>query len=89
VVDALLGKKQDAIFEAKRAVEIRPVSKDTVEGPGIAINLAVVYTWTDEVALAFEAMGSLTKTANGIYYGDLKLDPYGTLFGRIRALIDC
>jgi hypothetical protein len=53
-----------------------PTSKDAVEGPRIAMNLAVVYAWSNEPDLAFETMGSLTKTPNGIYYGELKRDPY-------------
>lgn len=76
VVDALLGKKQDAIAEAKRAVEILPVSKDAVDGPGILENLAVVYAWTNESDRAFEQLNVLTKIPNGIYYGNLKGDPY-------------
>jgi TolB-like protein/Tfp pilus assembly protein PilF len=76
VVDALLAKKRDAIAEAKRAVDMLPTSQDAVDGPGILMNLAVVYTWTEELDLAFEKLGPLTKTPNGIYYGQLKLDPY-------------
>jgi len=53
-----------------------PISKDAVDGPLIAINLAVVYAWTDELDLAFETLGHLTKTPSGIYYGNLKLEPY-------------
>jgi TolB-like protein/Flp pilus assembly protein TadD len=75
VVDALLENKEAAISEAKRAVEMLPISKDAVEGPGIAENLAVVYAWAHELDLAFETLGPLTKTPNGVCYGDLKLDP--------------
>jgi hypothetical protein len=35
VVDALLGKKQDALGEARHAVEMRAASKDALAGPGI------------------------------------------------------
>jgi hypothetical protein len=35
VVDALLGKKQDAVGEARHAVEMRAASKDALAGPGI------------------------------------------------------
>jgi tetratricopeptide (TPR) repeat protein len=59
VVDALLGKDQDAVVEAKRAVEMLPISKDAVDGPGIAQNLAVVYAWTNELDLAFETLAPL------------------------------
>jgi serine/threonine protein kinase/Tfp pilus assembly protein PilF len=76
VVDALLGEKHKAIAEAKRAVEMLPISQDAVGGPGVLKNLAVVYTWIDELDLAFETLRSQTKVPNGIYYGDLKLHPY-------------
>jgi hypothetical protein len=76
VVDALLNDNEAAIAEAKRAVEILPISKDAINGTGVLINLAVVYAWTDEVSLAFQTLGSLTKMPAGISYGDLKLEPY-------------
>jgi serine/threonine protein kinase/Flp pilus assembly protein TadD len=76
VVDALLGDKEKAIPEAKRAVEMLPISKDAVEGPFIDTNLAVVYTWTDEVDLAFETLIPLAKTPFGPgLYSPLKTDP--------------
>jgi Flp pilus assembly protein TadD len=75
VVDALLGKKQDAIGEAAHAVEMRAASKDALAGPGIRANLALVYAWTNELDLAFETLGPLTTIPNSIYYGELKLDP--------------
>jgi tetratricopeptide (TPR) repeat protein len=76
VVDALLGDKEKAIAEAKRAVEMLPISKDAVEGPFIDANLAVVYAWTDEVDLAFETLIPLAKTPFGaLLYSSLKTDP--------------
>jgi len=75
VVDALLDHKEAAISEAKRAVDLLPVSKDVLDGPGIAMNLAVVYAWTNEVDLAFEELSTLTETF-GVFYGQLKRDPY-------------
>jgi serine/threonine protein kinase/Tfp pilus assembly protein PilF len=76
VVDALLGKKEEAIGEARRAAEMLPISKDALVGPGIVMNLAVVYAWTNELDLAFETLAPLAKIPNGIYYGQLKRDPY-------------
>src|SRR5260221_5450153 len=76
VVDALLGQKEAAVAEAKRAVEMLPISKDAFDGPGIGLNLAVVYAWTDEFDLAFETLSPLVKTPFGIFYGRLKRDPY-------------
>jgi TolB-like protein/Flp pilus assembly protein TadD len=76
VVDALLGRKENAIAEAKRAVEMLPVSKDAIDGPGILMNLAAVYAWTNEPDAAFDQLDILVKLPNGIYYGNLKGDPY-------------
>ena len=76
VIDALLNNKDAAISEAKRAVEILPISKDAVFGPDMVMNLAVVYAWTDEFDLAFETLSRLTKMPCGIFYGLLKRDPY-------------
>jgi serine/threonine protein kinase/Flp pilus assembly protein TadD len=76
VIDALLNNKDAAISEAKRAVEILPISKDAVFGPDMVMNLAVVYAWTDEFNLAFETLSPLTKMPCGIFYGLLKRDPY-------------
>jgi Flp pilus assembly protein TadD len=76
VVDALLGQKETAILEAKRAIELLPISKDALFGPGVAANLAVVYAWTNELDLAFETLSPLTKTPCGVTYGALKRDPY-------------
>jgi tetratricopeptide (TPR) repeat protein len=75
IVDALLGKKEDALAEAKRAVETLPILKDAVNGPIIMTHLAAVYAWTNEQNSAFETLEPLTKTPNGLYYGDLKLNP--------------
>src|ERR1700730_11746107 len=76
VVDALLDNKEAAVAEAKRAVEILPISKDAMDGPAVMTNLALVYAWTDEFDLAFETLVPLTTLPSGVYYGQLKLDPY-------------
>jgi TolB-like protein len=76
VVDALLGRKQDAISEGKRAVEQLPISKDAMDGPRIAANLALVYAWTNESDLAFQQLESLTRIPYGLFYNDLKFSCY-------------
>jgi tetratricopeptide (TPR) repeat protein len=76
VVDALLNNKEVAISEAKRAIELSPISKDAVDGRSVEVNLVVVYAWTNELSVAFEKLSSLTKVPNGIFYGQLKRDPY-------------
>jgi tetratricopeptide (TPR) repeat protein len=61
VVDALLGKNEIAIAEAKRAVEMEPISKDAMVGPDLLVNLAVVYAWTGESDPAIRTLTPLAK----------------------------
>src|SRR5437870_1971148 len=42
-LDAGLGRKEDAIREARRAVDLKPIAKDSLQGPPIATTLALVY----------------------------------------------
>ena len=76
VVDALLRDYEVANAEARRAAELLPISADAMGGPGIRTNLAVVYSWTNQLDLAFETLRALTIVPNGIYYGQLKYGPY-------------
>jgi TolB-like protein len=71
-IDAYLGRKQEAIEEARRAVEMSP---DGIEGPVLNQLLAVVYSVTNEPDLAFQILDVSIKTPRGITYGDLKLYP--------------
>jgi serine/threonine protein kinase/Tfp pilus assembly protein PilF len=75
MIDAFLGRKEEAIQEARRAVEMLPISRDALDGPPLVEDLAVVYASTNEVGLALQALATLVKIPNGISYGDLKLNP--------------
>ena len=63
VVDALLNNKEAAISEAKRAVEMLPISKDAVDAPGLSINLAVVYAWANDLGFSFRNAGAFGENA--------------------------
>src|SRR5437763_1386024 len=76
VVDALLGNKQDAIREGLRAVELLPVSKNSLEGPMLIQYLAVIYAWTGDNDRAIERLSEATRLPGShITYGDLHLNP--------------
>jgi len=62
VIDAFLGRKQEAIKEATSALEIQPIKKDALEGAYILQNLAIVYTWTNESDLAFQELAVFVET---------------------------
>jgi hypothetical protein len=74
VLDATLGRKQEAIQGARRAAEMLPIFKDAVEGPALVSKLALVYAWTNEPDLAFRELAISVRTPGGLHYGELKLD---------------
>jgi serine/threonine protein kinase/Tfp pilus assembly protein PilF len=74
-VDIALGAKQIAISEAKRAIEMLPMSKNAVQVPNLVENLALVYAWANEPDLALETLYPLVKIPSGVHYGELILDP--------------
>jgi TolB-like protein len=76
--DAGLGRKEEAIREALRAVDLLPIAKDSYWGPGGVTNLALVYAWTGERERAIEQLEIVAKIPAGPAgptYGDLKFNP--------------
>jgi TolB-like protein/Tfp pilus assembly protein PilF len=76
VIDAGLGRKEQALQEGQRACELLPTSKDAISGMGLAINLAQIYTWTGEKDRAIEQIAAVERIPNSLSYGLLKLHPY-------------
>jgi serine/threonine-protein kinase len=75
VIDAALGNKEDAIREGRRAVELMPVSKNSIEGPLLIQNLAIIYAWTGEKDRAFKRLDEAAKLPSFLSYGQLRLHP--------------
>jgi serine/threonine-protein kinase len=75
LIDAGLGRKEEALREGQRAVELTPVGKDSMLGPKLIANLALIYAWTGERDLAIEQLEIATKIPSGPGYGDLRLAP--------------
>lgn len=75
IIDAGLGRKEDAIREGKQAVELLPVSKDAMTGAALLGNLALIYAWTGEIEQACNQLAALTAIPSGLNYGELRLDP--------------
>jgi hypothetical protein len=76
--DASLGRKEAAIQEGRRAMEMRPISEDAGVGPGIAADIAMVYAMVNEPEPAFEQLTILIRMPGAgvsLSYGDLKTDP--------------
>jgi tetratricopeptide (TPR) repeat protein len=75
MADAVLGYKEDAIREGCRAVELLPVTKDSIAGALLVQYLALIYAWTGERDLAFEQLEIAAKLPGYLSYGALRLDP--------------
>ena len=76
MADAVLGQKENAIREGRRAVELLPVTKDSVNGALLVQYLALIYAWTGEKDLAFEQLAVAAKLPGYLSYGELRLHPY-------------
>jgi tetratricopeptide (TPR) repeat protein len=76
LIDASLGRKEEALEQARRAVELLPVTKDALDGAEILYFYAVICAWTGESDLAMEQLKILTKIPAGVSYGEIRLDPF-------------
>jgi TolB-like protein/Tfp pilus assembly protein PilF len=86
-----LGEKEAAIAEGKRAVELRPESRDALDGPKTTVALAQIYTWTGENDQALQLLDRSLSTPNGVTVPFLRLDPIWDPLRsdpRFQALID-
>jgi len=75
MIDAALGNKEDAIREGRRAVELLPVTKDSIDGAQLVQYLAVIYAWVGEKDLALEQLRIASSIPGYLSYGSLRLDP--------------
>src|SRR5436190_18300650 len=88
---AALGRKQEAIAEGKRAVELVPESQDAFDGPQYTAALAQIYALTGESDEAFRLLDHLLNVPNGLAMTILKLNPVWDPLRkdpRFQALID-
>src|ERR1700736_1426780 len=76
MIDAALGRKEDALREGRRAVELLPATKDVMTGSELLRNLALIYAWTGEKELALDQIAAALKGPGHITYGQLRLHPW-------------
>ncbi|MEY2504271.1 MAG: hypothetical protein QOG27_551 [Verrucomicrobiota bacterium] len=76
LIDAALGRKDDALREGRRAAEMLPVEKDALNGVRVREFLAIIYAWAGEKGLACEQLAAVTKFPASASYGQLRLHPY-------------
>jgi tetratricopeptide (TPR) repeat protein len=86
VIDAALGRKEEALREGRRAVELLPVEKDAINGLHMIEYFAMIAAWVGEKDLACEQLATVVRYPGSRFsaaasmgipasYGYLKLDP--------------
>jgi hypothetical protein len=76
LIDAGLGRKEEALREARRAVELLAVEKDAINGPAMIKYLAMIAAWVGDNDLACEQLATAVRLPNSPSYGQLKLLPF-------------
>jgi TolB-like protein/class 3 adenylate cyclase len=76
LIDAGLGRKEDALREADRSAELMPLSKDSINGAHLIKMVALIYAWTGEKDRGIEQLKRAVKIPGAGHYGELKLFPH-------------
>ena len=80
LIDAALGRKEEALREGRRAVELLPVEKDSGNGQLMIQCLAMIAAWAGEKDLACEQLARALQypapPTSPVTYGALKLTPW-------------
>ena len=75
MIDAALGRKEDALREGRRAAELLPITKDAMGGAELLTNQAVIYAWVGQKDLAINQLEEVLRIPSLVCYGRLRLDP--------------
>jgi len=76
LIDAGLGRKEEALREGRRAIELLPVEKDFADGVQMIEYFAQIAAWVGEKDLACEQLAIAARLPGYLSYGELKLLPY-------------
>ncbi len=76
LIDAALGRKEEALREGKRAVDLLPVEKDALSGIAMIRYLAMIAAWAGDKDLACEQLATTSTRPAPASYGELKLMPF-------------
>jgi TolB-like protein/Flp pilus assembly protein TadD len=76
LIDAALGRKDEALQEGRRAVELVPIEEDAINGQAMNQYFAMIAAWAGEKELACEQLIAAMRRPNSLSYGQLKLLPF-------------
>ena len=75
LIEAMLGRENDAIAAGERAAQVLPISADALDGPLIATNLAAIYALVGRRDQALTALETLVRQFGGPTPGTLRVEP--------------
>jgi TolB-like protein/serine/threonine protein kinase/Tfp pilus assembly protein PilF len=75
LIDAGLGRKEEALREGRRAVGLIPMEKDAFGGITMLKYLAMIAAWVSDKDLACEQLAITIRHPSPVSYGQLKLLP--------------
>jgi serine/threonine-protein kinase len=76
LIDAGLGRKEQALHEGRRAMELMPVEKDAMNGAHMIEHFAMIAAWLGDNDLACEQLALALSRPSRLSYGVLKLLPF-------------
>jgi tetratricopeptide (TPR) repeat protein len=79
MIDAALGRKEAALEEGRRAIELLPLDKDIINGSRMIQYFAITAAWAGENDLALEQLQRGLRAPGAsiaLSYGVLKLHPF-------------
>jgi serine/threonine protein kinase/tetratricopeptide (TPR) repeat protein len=75
IIDAGLGRKEEALREGRRAIELEPPEKNSIHRASTLTGFALICAWVGERDLAIAQLEDVVKMPGGPSYGALRLDP--------------
>jgi serine/threonine-protein kinase len=76
LIDAALGRRDEALREGRRAIELLPVEKDAVNGRIVIAYFAMIAAWVGDNAVACDQLTGAIRYTSSLTYGQLKLMPW-------------
>jgi TolB-like protein/tRNA A-37 threonylcarbamoyl transferase component Bud32 len=75
LIDAGLGRKEEALNEGRRAMELLSSVKNLYSEPYVRKSFAIICAWTGERELALGQLEALIKIPGSYTYGNFRLSP--------------
>src|SRR5262245_48406671 len=79
LIDAALGQNEEALGEGRRAIELLPVEKDSLNGSQMLVYFAIIAAWAGEKDTALQYLADNGQSQGGYIvatYGALRLLPF-------------